>query len=98
MFMAIHGTCTCDAFVLCRLLPLDPASDGVSRICSTGFGTTCVLNGLGGVPAVVLYLSYRWDNARRNAAYGPPDPDAPVDMSELADKVSMADIETDMHD
>ena len=82
----------------CRLLPLGSGSDGVFCICSTGFATTCALNGLGGVLAIVLYLSYRWDNARRDAAHGRPDPDAPVDTSELADKVSTVDVEADVHD
>ncbi|KAF8137298.1 major facilitator superfamily domain-containing protein [Boletus edulis] len=36
--------------------------------------------------ALILTTSYRWENARRNAAYGEPHRDAPVDTSELADK------------
>ena len=39
------------------------------------------------VSASTNQISYRWDNAHRNAAFGEPDPDAPVDTSELADKV-----------
>lgn len=57
---------------------------------STGFATTCALNALGGVLAVVLYTSYKRDSARREALHGRPDPDAPVDTSELADKVSVS--------
>ncbi|KAG9313643.1 major facilitator superfamily domain-containing protein [Chiua virens] len=63
---------------------LYPSTDGPRYI--TGFATTCALNGLGGVLAIVLYLSYKWDNARREAAHGRPDLDAPVDTTELADK------------
>lgn len=36
---------------------------------------------------MVLYMSYKRDNARRDALHGRLDPDAPVDTSELADKV-----------
>lgn len=57
---------------------------------SSGFATTCALNAFGGVLAVVLYMSYKRDNARRVALHGCPDPDAPVDTSELADKVSLS--------
>lgn len=56
---------------------------------STGFATTCALDALGCVLATVLYLSYKWDNTRRDALHGRPDLDAPVDTTELADKVSL---------
>lgn len=59
---------------------------------STGFATTCALNALGGVLAVVMYMSYKRDNGKRNELHGCPDPDAPVDTSELADKVSTGNI------
>ncbi|KAG6379959.1 MFS general substrate transporter [Boletus reticuloceps] len=79
MFMAIGQ---CGSVLGTRLYP---TTDGPRYI--TGFATTCALDALGGVIAVVLYLSYKWDNAKRERLHGRPDPDAPVDMSELADKV-----------
>jgi sugar phosphate permease len=63
---------------------LYPTTDGPRYI--TGFATTCALNALGGVLAVVMYMSYKRDNGKRNELHGCPDPDAPVDTSELADK------------
>ncbi|KAI9459795.1 major facilitator superfamily domain-containing protein [Boletus coccyginus] len=63
---------------------LYPTTDGPRYI--TGFATTCGLDVLGGVLAIVLYISYRRDNARRDALHGCPDRDAPVDTSVLADK------------
>jgi len=63
---------------------LYPTTDGPRYI--TGFATTCALDALGGVLAVILYMSYKRDNARREALHGRLDPDAPVDTSELADK------------
>ncbi|KAF8549086.1 MFS general substrate transporter [Imleria badia] len=63
---------------------LYPTTDGPRYI--TGFATTCALDGLGGVLAVILYMCYKRDNARREALHGRPDPDAPVDTSDLADK------------
>ncbi|KAH7887035.1 major facilitator superfamily domain-containing protein [Phlebopus sp. FC_14] len=36
--------------------------------------------------ALILTISYRWDNKRRNEQYGEPDLDERVDTSELADK------------
>lgn len=81
------GRGTCAPLLLCRIYPRDDVVDD-----STGFATTCALNALGGVLAVVLYLSYRRDNAAREAMHGHPDPDAPVDTSELADKVCAVDV------
>ena len=34
-----------------------------------------------------MQISYKSDNKKRDALYGKPDKDAPVDTSELADKV-----------
>ena len=52
-----------------------------------GFIITCALQGWATACAIVLYISYKRDNQRRDAFYGKPDPDATVDTSKLADKV-----------
>jgi len=51
-----------------------------------GFAIGCALLFLCAVCSLVLSLSYRMDNARRDRLYGKPDPDARVDTYELADK------------
>ncbi|KAG9313588.1 major facilitator superfamily domain-containing protein [Chiua virens] len=53
---------------------------------SRGFGVCGTLMFLAALSALILTISYRLENARRNAAYGECDRDAPVDTSELADK------------
>jgi len=63
---------------------LYPLTEGPAY--SRGFGVSGALMFLAAFSALVLTISYRLDNARRNAAFGEPDPDAPVDTSELADK------------
>jgi hypothetical protein len=54
---------------------------------SRGFAVSCGLEAFATVCAVVLWMSYKYENARRDGKYGSPDPDATVDTSELADKV-----------
>ena len=66
--------------------------DSLDRVRSPGFATTCALNALGGIIAIILYASYKQENEKRNALHGHPDPDASVDMNELADKVSAVNI------
>ncbi|KAG9313589.1 major facilitator superfamily domain-containing protein [Chiua virens] len=63
---------------------LYPLTDGPAY--SRGFGVSGALMFLAALSALTLSISYRMENARRNAAYGEPDRDAPVDTSELADK------------
>ncbi|KIJ61841.1 hypothetical protein HYDPIDRAFT_158773 [Hydnomerulius pinastri MD-312] len=53
---------------------------------SRGFGVSGGLMFLGAISALVLTISYRWENERRNQLYGEPDLDDRVDTSELADK------------
>lgn len=64
-----------------------PSSDGPRYL--RGFTITCALMAWATVCAVILYVSYRQDNKRRDELYGKPDPDATVDTSELADKAPM---------
>ncbi|KAF8426850.1 MFS general substrate transporter [Boletus edulis BED1] len=64
-----------------------PLTEGPAYL--RGFGVSGALMFLAAFSALMLTTSYRWENARharRNAAYGEPDRDAPVDTSELADK------------
>jgi hypothetical protein len=56
---------------------------------SRGFSVSCGLEAFAMVCSLVLWASYRMDNARRDGEYGLPDPDATVDTSELADKVNV---------
>ncbi|KAI0631138.1 MFS general substrate transporter [Trametes polyzona] len=64
-----------------------PSTDGPRYI--KGFAVTCALQFVAALAAIVLTLSYRIENRRRNAKYGKPDPDAPVDTLELADKAPL---------
>ncbi|KAF8551806.1 MFS general substrate transporter [Imleria badia] len=63
---------------------LYPLTEGPAY--SRGFGVSGALMFLAAFSALILTISYRRENARRNAAFGEPDHDAPVDTSELADK------------
>ncbi|KAG9313591.1 major facilitator superfamily domain-containing protein [Chiua virens] len=63
---------------------LYPLTEGPAY--SRGFGVSGTLMFLGAFLALILTISYRTDNARRNTAFGVPDRNAPVDTSELADK------------
>ena len=48
---------------------------------------TCALQFLAALAAVILTISYRLENRRRDKLHGKPVPDATVDTLELADKV-----------
>ncbi|KAF8636920.1 hypothetical protein AX17_003171 [Amanita inopinata Kibby_2008] len=61
-----------------------PKTDGPRYI--KGFAVSCALEFLVVICSLVLTISYRRDNARRDKLYGKPEPDARVDTSELADK------------
>ncbi|KAF8137297.1 major facilitator superfamily domain-containing protein [Boletus edulis] len=63
---------------------LYPLTEGPAY--SRGFGVSGALMFLAAFLTLTLTTSYRWENARRNAAFGEPDHDALVDTSELADK------------
>ncbi|KAG6335126.1 hypothetical protein ID866_3966 [Astraeus odoratus] len=64
-----------------------PSTDGPRYL--RGFTITCALQAWATVCAIILYISFRRENKRRDALYGKPDPDATVDTSELADKAPM---------
>ncbi|KAI0356061.1 MFS general substrate transporter [Trametes cingulata] len=66
---------------------LYPKTDGPRYI--RGFAVTCALQFVAAIAALVLTISYRIDNKRRDRKYGKPVPDAPVDTSELADQAPM---------
>jgi len=51
-----------------------------------GFAISCGLQLLGGCCAIILTISYRLENKRRDRLYGKPVADERVDTSELADK------------
>jgi len=51
-----------------------------------GFAISCALEFLGALFAIILSVSYRMDNARRDKLYGKPKADDKVDTRELADK------------
>lgn len=56
--------------------------------CSSGFAISCGLEAFATVCALVLWVSYIYDNAKRDREYGRPEPGANVDTSKLADKVN----------
>ncbi|GLB42135.1 putative major facilitator superfamily protein [Lyophyllum shimeji] len=51
-----------------------------------GFAIGCGLEFLAAICCIILSVSYRMENARRDKLYGRPDPNARVDTHELADK------------
>jgi len=63
---------------------LYPLTEGPAY--SRGFGVSGALMFLAAISALVLSISYRLDNRRRNEEFGEPDLDERVDTSELADK------------
>ncbi|KAJ7170257.1 MFS general substrate transporter [Mycena crocata] len=79
MFMAMGQ---CGSVLGSHIFPL---KEGPRYI--KGFGISCALEFLAAALAIVLSISYRMDNARRDKAYGKPDPNARVNTSEFADKV-----------
>ncbi|KAJ6558015.1 hypothetical protein B0H19DRAFT_946845, partial [Mycena capillaripes] len=52
-----------------------------------GFGISCALAFLAVVLSIVLSISYRKDNVRRDTLYGKPNSRNRVDTTEFADKV-----------
>jgi len=78
MFMAIGQ---CGSILGTHLFP---TTQGPRYI--RGFAVSCALMFLGAMLAIVLSISYRQDNVRRNMLYGIPEPNAKVDTYELADK------------
>jgi len=61
-----------------------PKTDGPRYI--KGFAVLCGLELLAAFCAIVLTISYRIENRRRDRLYGKPVADATVDTSDLADK------------
>ncbi|KAJ8081895.1 hypothetical protein PM082_007741 [Marasmius tenuissimus] len=78
MFMAIGQ---CGSVLGSHLLP---KTEGPRY--TKGFAVCCALEFLATLCALILTISYRTDNARRDKEYGVPDPNEKVDVSELADK------------
>ncbi|KAI0763076.1 MFS general substrate transporter [Trametes elegans] len=66
---------------------LYPATEGPRYI--KGFAVTCALQFVAAIAAIILTISYRIENRRRDAKYGKPDPNATVDTLELADKAPL---------
>ncbi|TFK67750.1 MFS general substrate transporter [Pluteus cervinus] len=77
MFMAIGQ---CGSILGSHIFP---TSDGPHYV--RGFAISCGLAWLAAICAVILSLSYRMENARRDKAYGKPIVGEKVDTSELAD-------------
>ncbi|KAI0689935.1 MFS general substrate transporter [Cerioporus squamosus] len=65
---------------------LYPLTEGPRYI--TGFSVNCALDILAAVVALVLTVSYRLENRRRDRKHGQVDPDAVVDTSQLSDKAA----------
>ncbi|THV00707.1 MFS general substrate transporter [Dendrothele bispora CBS 962.96] len=51
-----------------------------------GFAIVCALEFFAALCALILSVSYRWDNSRRDKLHGVPKADSRVDVSEHADK------------
>ncbi|KAF9446016.1 MFS general substrate transporter [Macrolepiota fuliginosa MF-IS2] len=77
MFMAIGQ---CGSVLGSHLFP---TPEGPRYI--KGFAVSCALEFLAAVCSIILTISYRWDNARRDRLYGKPKPGAKVNTHELAD-------------
>jgi len=78
LFMAIGQ---CGSVLGSHIFPL---TEGPRYI--KGFAISCALEFLAAIMSIVLSISYRRENARRDALYGKPHPEARVDTSERADK------------
>ncbi|PFH50625.1 hypothetical protein AMATHDRAFT_60761 [Amanita thiersii Skay4041] len=78
MFMAIGQ---CGSILGSHIFP---KTDGPRYI--KGFAVCCALEWLVVICAIVLTISYRWANARRDKLHGKPKPNAKVDTSEFADE------------
>ncbi|PCH35272.1 MFS general substrate transporter [Wolfiporia cocos MD-104 SS10] len=63
---------------------LFPSTEGPRYI--KGFSVSCALLFLASLVAIILTVSYRLENRRRDRLYGKPGPDTVVDTSELADQ------------
>ncbi|KAF7360229.1 MFS general substrate transporter [Mycena venus] len=63
-----------------------PLTEGPRYI--KGFAISCALGFLAALLSLVLSVSYRKDNARRDELYGKPDPRGRVDTAKLADKAN----------
>ncbi|KAF7351332.1 MFS general substrate transporter [Mycena sanguinolenta] len=63
-----------------------PLTEGPRYI--KGFGISCALAFLAAILSMVLSISYRRDNARRDRLYGKPNARGRVDTAELADKAN----------
>jgi MFS family permease len=61
-----------------------PTTEGPKYI--KGFAISCALSFLSAVCAVILSVSYRLDNRKRDRLHGKPAPDAKVDTHAFADK------------
>jgi len=64
-----------------------PTTEGPTYV--KGFAISCALEFLASISALVLTISYRRANRRRDELYGRPEPGAKVDTSELADEAPM---------
>ncbi|KAK7678343.1 hypothetical protein QCA50_018692 [Cerrena zonata] len=64
-----------------------PSTEGPRYI--KGFAISCALEFLAAICGIILTVSYRLDNRRKNKKYGIPNPDVEVDTDELADKAPM---------
>lgn len=78
MFMAIGQ---CGSVLGSHLFPLTDQPRYIK-----GFAANCGLEFLAALCAIVLSVSYRYDNAKRNRLYGVPEPDERVETKVLADK------------
>jgi len=81
MYMAIGQ---CGSILGSQLYPL---TEGPRY--TKGFAVTCGLEFLAMIAAIVLTVSYRIENKRRDRKYGKADPSASVDTGDLADKAPM---------
>jgi len=81
-----------------RLLTFEPLEkltlvDSFSQY-SKGFTVSCALLFLGVLLSIILSISYRLENARRDRLYGVPKQGVKVDTRELADKVRLLGLYT----
>ncbi|CCL99611.1 uncharacterized protein FIBRA_01629 [Fibroporia radiculosa] len=77
MYMAIGQ---CGSVLGSKIYPTTEAPQYIK-----GFAITCALLFVSALVALILSISYRLENQRRDRLYGKPEPNATVDTSELAD-------------
>ena len=83
-----RGRVTCQSHLLLKYSTVSPSTPAdTTSFYSKGFAVTCALQFLAALAAIVLTVSYRIENRRRDRKYGKPVPNARVDTTELADKV-----------